>query len=136
MGGTSTGDPDSTHNELLGLGQIVSTSMVLSVLICQTGINGGCSAGQAAQTGETKIAPEGRGESILENKCADRVPYHRSPVREAGRNPVASEELELSSASRISNLDHVRLGNLPREAPLCVPEPRTVPGGAEQVNDT
>lgn len=46
-------------NQLPGLGQIISTSVNLNFLICQMGINEGCSACHVAQTGVLEIAPEG-----------------------------------------------------------------------------
>lgn len=92
------------------------------------GINEGCSACHVAQTGAMKIAPEGRSESIFENKWANNVFYHGSPVREVGRIYVASEGLVLSSASPISILVHIRLGNLARQSLLFVLEPSTMPG--------
>lgn len=79
--------------------------------------------------GETETAPGGRGESVLENRRADRVPHHRSAGTEASEGRV------LSPASRISNLGHVRLGSFPREARPFVPEPRTVPGGPDPGDD-
>lgn len=45
---------------------------------------------------------------------------------------MASEGLILSSASLISILVHISLGNLTRESLLFVPEPSTVPGVTEK----
>ena len=93
--------------------------MSFNFLICQMGINEGCSACHKAQTGIMKTAPERGSESILENKCANKYPLLLVIFERGEQNHVAAEGLSLSSALWISVLLRIRHKNLMRVMAIC-----------------